>query len=145
MTQMVMVVALFAVFRLALRIAPNWSMRLAFLRAAAIDRQAISDEGIRRRLIETFASGLAPGVRGPVSDMAVFSRDWGINLNAISAPVRIWIGSADRNVPLDGVHRLARAIKGSEVVTLPGEGHLWISRNGEVVMQWLADQARSAP
>ena len=131
----------FRLFRTTLRLAPNSTMVLALSRAPAIDRMAIFEAPIRHRLAKTFANGLAPGVSGPVIDMALFTRDWGVDLGAITAPVRIWIGTADRNVPQDGVRRLAMAIVATDLVTLPGEGHLWIARNSEDVLRWLACQA----
>ena len=133
--------ALFQLYRIGLHIAPNAAMRLALSLAPKVDQQAIADDGIRKRLIATFAGGLAGGVKGPVCDLALFVAPWNFDPGAITAPLRIWIGSADRNVPQDGVRRLAAALSTSELVTLPGEGHLWIARHGDDVMSWLAGQA----
>ena len=135
------ITAMFHFYRSALRLAPDSAMRLALALAPAIDKRAIDDDGIRRRLTATFVSGFESGVSGVVTDLALFVRPWGIDLSAIAAPVRIWIGSADRNVPQDGVQRLAGALKGSELVTLHGAGHLWIASHGDVVMGWLAQLA----
>jgi len=134
--------AVFQLYRFGLGLAPNATMRLALSQGPAIDRHAIKEDAVRHRLIATFAGGLNTGTSGAVRDIELFVRPWDIDLTRIAAPVRIWIGTADKNVPQDGVLRLQGALPGSELVHLPDEGHLWIARNGEVVMAWLAAQTR---
>ena len=136
------IAAIFQLYRTALWLAPDSAMRLALAFAPPIDKRTIGDVAIRKRLIATFTNGLAPGVSGAVTDLEVFARPWDIDLAALSTPVRIWIGSVDRNVPQDGVRRLAEAITASELVMIEGAGHLWIATHGGEVMGWLAQTAR---
>lgn len=91
-----------------------------------------------------FAEGLRPGVEGAVTDMRIFNRPWGLPLREISAPARLWIGTADNNVPIDAAIKLAAAIPGCELIELPGEGHLWVAVNYDRVLTWIAEKQKGA-
>jgi pimeloyl-ACP methyl ester carboxylesterase len=134
--------AVFGLLRMGLAAAPDRTMALAQSRSPAVDRLTIRDDATRNRLIETFKTGLEGGVSGPVADLALFAAPWGIDFGAIAAPTRIWIGLEDRNVPLAAVAALHGAIPACEMIRLTGQGHLWVSRNSHVVMDWLAAKAR---
>lgn len=131
-------------YRAALRVAPELAMWIAVARSTKADQDEMRDDGVRARLIRTFESGLEPGIQGPLADMALFDRPWAIDLRRVSAPVRIWIGLDDRNVPLSGVRALHHALEQSECIELPDAGHLWVSRNEHVVMAWLGDLSGSS-
>lgn len=130
--------AVFQAYRTALGLAPNLAIWVALSRSPAIDRACARDPETRARLIETFASGLAAGVRGPAIDMKLFDRDWNLDLSRIACPAIIWIGSADRNVPLTAVEALQGGLPNARSVMIPGAGHLWVSKNAHEVMHWLA-------
>lgn len=129
----------FHLYRAGLAAAPNLAMSVAISRSASADRRAMRDEATRKRLIETFAAGLQPGVAGPKIDMALFSRPWGIDLAGLTVKTRIWIGLADRNVPLPAVDALAAALSNCELTQLPGAGHLWVAQNADQVMSWISE------
>lgn len=132
----------FHAYRAGLAVAPHAAMAVVMSRSAIADRLAIREDATRGGLIETFTSGLAPGVGGPTTDMSLFAKPWQIAFGDVSAPVRIWIGLDDRNVPLSAARALATALPNSECVDLPGAGHLWVANNAHVVMNWLAERAR---
>lgn len=130
--------ATFHAYRSALSLAPNMAMWLAVSRSPAVDRAAVRDQATRKRLVKTFSTGLTFSVRGPAADIELFSKPWDLDFSAVTAPVRIWIGTADRNVPVTAVMALHDALPGSECTLLPGEGHLWVALHGEDVLHWLA-------
>lgn len=67
--------------------------------------------------------GLELGMRGPVFDLALFSRHWGFSLRDITVPVRFWQGDADLIVPSShGAHQ-ASLVQDGRVFVRPGEGH----------------------
>jgi pimeloyl-ACP methyl ester carboxylesterase len=134
--------AAFQLYRAALALAPDTAMAIAISRSAAVDREAMRHPETRRRLIETFATGLSAGVEGPRIDMELFDRPWLVDFGAIRAPVRIWMGLQDRNVPPWGVRALAAALPGSDLVELPGAGHLWVAQNSGEVISWIASAIR---
>jgi hypothetical protein len=48
---------------------------------------------------ESLAEAFRQGARGPVHDMALLARPWGVGIDAVRVPVDIWHGEADTNVP----------------------------------------------
>lgn len=132
----------FRCFRWSVRRTPKLAVRLLTLRAAAIDKQLVALPDVARRILDSFAEGLRPGTDGPMIDLTVFSRPWGIDLAAISAPARVWIGGADRDVPIAAVRALAERIPRCLVTELAEEGHLWVVAHSADVPEWLGAVAR---
>jgi pimeloyl-ACP methyl ester carboxylesterase len=93
--------------------------------------------------VETFRGGLYSGVDGAVIDMTLFAEPWGVDLSAIKIPARLWLGDADGNVPLGPARSLARAISSCELISLPAQGHYWITGNAAEVVEWIAGTLRS--
>lgn len=132
----------FVLFRAATRMAPRGSVQLVVLRAGEADRALMREPGFVAGLGDTFQEGLAGGVAGPVIDMRLFSRPWDAPMGAIAAPTRVWIGTADRSVPIGPAEALATAIPGATLRRLDGAGHFWIARHFDEVLAWLAAPAR---
>ena len=64
------------------------------------------------------------GMRAPVSDLILFTQDWGFSLQDVDVPVRWWHGDSDHIVPLaHGRHVVAR-LPDASLTVRPGEGHL---------------------
>lgn len=133
---------LFRTFRRLLSWAPARAVPLVALGQCQSDREVVNDPAVREHLGKTFRVGLEPGVSGPAIDLELFSRAWEIELGAISAKSRLWLGREDRLVPLAAARALARAIPAAELTELDGQGHFWIARDYEQVLQWLAGAAR---
>jgi len=128
----------FGFLRAALAVAPHNAVRLTAWRAAAADRGLLfRDPLIRDSLAKAFQAGLAAGVRGPSIDLQLFSSPWRVPLGRTAALARVWLGSADRNVPLAAAQNLARAL-GAELIMLDGAGHFWFCRHYAEVLSWLS-------
>lgn len=121
-----------------LRISPRLGMWVAMLNVPTADRAVLAHEGVRDRLAETFAEGLAPGAAGPATDLQLFTRAWELDLTNARMPARLWIGSQDRNVPLSAAEGLAAQLPDCEIVRLNGAGHLWVALHYDDVLQWIA-------
>ena len=130
--------AVFRVFRTSLARSPRLAGRLATLRAGAKDRALIAQPEVARHLLGSFLEGLRPGTAGPVNDVRLFTAPWTIDLAAIRAPTRLWIGTADTAVPIAAARHLARAISGCDLTELPGEGHFWVAAHAGEVLAWVA-------
>ena len=61
---------------------------------------------------------------GSVTEFRNAGTDWGIDLNAVDSPVRLWHGTADANVPIAGAKRLAEALPTADLRALDGADHL---------------------
>jgi pimeloyl-ACP methyl ester carboxylesterase len=134
----------FYAFRRLLAREDGAALRLAMMRAAPADKALLRDQELREALIRMFRAGLAPGVRGPVIDLELFSRPWEFEPHGILAETRLWLGTADRSVPHAAVRTLAGWVPRCELVELAGEGHFWIVRNWLQVLAWLAETSARA-
>jgi pimeloyl-ACP methyl ester carboxylesterase len=71
--------------------------------------------------------------RACAQDFELFAAPWGFELGAISVPVHLWQGDADRNVPPSHGSILRDAIPGAVLHECPGEGHfLVVDRIAEI-------------
>jgi pimeloyl-ACP methyl ester carboxylesterase len=132
------VAAAMRAFRWSLSHTPRLAGRLTTWRAARSDKRLIGRPEVRQRLLGSFREGLRPGTAGPRTDLAIFSRPWQINLAAVAAPARLWIGTRDSNVPITAARILAQRIPRCILTELPGEGHLWVSVHHADVLAWIA-------
>jgi pimeloyl-ACP methyl ester carboxylesterase len=77
---------------------------------------------------EAFAAvmrrALQHGFDGWVDDDLAFTRDWGFDLNAITAPVTVWQGDLDLMVPFAHGQWLVRQIGTARPMMVPGHGHI---------------------
>lgn len=135
---------LFEPLRALTMVAPSAGAIVATARAAPADRRLMRDRDLRKSLGETFAVGLMGGTHGPVVDLALFSQPWDVDVSKITCAARVWIGSADRNVPIAPAMSLARRIPGAQLTVLADEGHFWIARNFEVVLDWMSEAHHAA-
>jgi pimeloyl-ACP methyl ester carboxylesterase len=128
-------------FRWSLTHAPRLAGHLATWRAAPPDKRLIRRSEVRQRLLGSFSEGLRPGTAGPNIDLGIFSRPWQVDLAAVAAPARLWIGARDSNVPLTAVRALADRIAHCIVTELPDAGHLWVSVHHADVLAWVGSAA----
>ena len=133
----------FRCFDWSVRRTPRLAAHLVTLRAARIDKELIAQPEIFWRILGSFREGLRSGTDGPQIDLSIFSRPWGIDLALISAPARVWIGGADRDVPMAAVRALAQRIPHCLVTELAEEGHLWVVAHNADVPEWLQAVART--
>jgi pimeloyl-ACP methyl ester carboxylesterase len=137
------VALVFALFRASLERSPRLAAHLATLRAGARDKALLARPEIARWLLGCFREGLRRGLDGPVLDLQVFARDWGVDPGAIRAPARLWIGTADTAVPLSAARLLARSIPACAVTELRDEGHFWVAKSYGEVLAWVATTVRT--
>jgi pimeloyl-ACP methyl ester carboxylesterase len=134
----------FRAYRRGVGSMPEASVRIATLRSPPADLRVLQHKQAYGRFIAMSVEGMRAGVTGPITDMQIFNRPWGVPLQAISAPSRLWIGTADNNVPVDAALKLAAAIPGCELIELKDEGHLWVAINYDVIMRWIAEKQKGA-
>lgn len=134
---------LFRGFRSVLERHGPLALRIASARAAAVDRRIACRPYERDSLIDAFRAGLAPGVEGPVIDMTLFSQPWDVDPGRLTAPSRLWIGDADRHVPVAAARRLARRIPSLDLVAIADAGHYWVMSHLADVLGWIGTAART--
>lgn len=132
------VAAVFRSFRRLLEASPRFGVRVGNAFAPPADRRIIAIDAVTHRLGNAFMEGLKQGGIGPATDLGLFCAPWGISLGNARAPARLWLGTADRNVPLAAARALAATLPDCHLEMLPGQGHLWIAVNYDVVLKWIA-------
>lgn len=124
--------------RRVLLAAPGRAIAVASRLAGPADRAALADEPARAALIAMTGEAMRTGCEGGVTDMSVYAEPWAIDLARITAPAVVWIGLADRIVPVVAAQALAQGIPGCRLVTLPRAGHFWVIGHAEEVLAVLA-------
>ena len=91
-------------------------------------------------LIQDMEEALRQGGYGSAYDLRVISRPWGFRLEDIEAPVYLWQGEDDPNVPAALGRYLARAIPHCHAAFVKGGGHFLIySHWREILAQAVAE------
>lgn len=88
------------------------------------DRALLARPDIRKIMIEDAAEAFRQGATGPAWEAVLHSRPWGFDLGEIRAPVYLWQGDLDTNVPISMGRYQADSIAGCRATFYPGEGHL---------------------
>ncbi len=113
-------------------------------RAGPADEHILLRPEVRKNLLAGVIEGLRPGVQGVVQEMKIFAKPWSIPFEAIKAPVLLWQGTADNNVPMAASLRLAKIIPGCELFRIEGAGHYWIFDHVEEVLSAIKQKITGA-
>jgi len=134
----------FSIGRAGFVFTPQLMAAFLMARAAPSDWHILSDKRARRGLFRGLREGVRRGIGGAVEEMRCFSRPWQVAFENIRAPVILWQGMADRNIPVSAAVKLGECVPGCEIRRLEGAGHFWILRNYHHVLDGIANLAREA-
>jgi pimeloyl-ACP methyl ester carboxylesterase len=100
-------------------------MVLNFMRRRTMgpDRHIMKRPDIRRILCLSFKESTRKGRSGALADLHLYTRPWGLNLEKIVIPVRLWHGEKDAIVPVAMGKALAAAIPTCRARFYPEAGH----------------------
>lgn len=88
------------------------------------DRAVLTRPEMKAMFLDDIIGNTRRGMGAPVSDLILFTRDWGFSLQDVDVPVRWWHGDSDHIVPLaHGRHVVAR-LPDASLTVRPGEGHV---------------------
>ncbi len=110
---------------------------------SAEDAEVAARTEIRQMLAASLREGIGRSLDGVVDDDLAFSRPWGFDLGAMSAPVAVWYGPKDTLVPAGHGEWLGRTIPTAEVVLMDG-GHFAIYDRMPELLAWLTDGPQSS-
>lgn len=103
------------------------------------DREVVSDAGIRRMLIETYAEAFRSSADGWIDDLLAFCAPWGFDPGDIVIPTMLWHGANDTFTPVGHAKWLADTIPTSTVIVQSGSAHFGAFNVLPDVLIWLAE------
>lgn len=103
------------------------------------DRALLSRPEFKAMFVDDLLNGSRFQTTAPLSDLVLFTRDWGFRLEDVAVPVRWWHGDGDHIVPFrHGQHCVAR-LRDAELAVIDGESHLGGLGIAENVISTLMD------
>jgi pimeloyl-ACP methyl ester carboxylesterase len=88
------------------------------------DRRVVDGFGFRAWFVDSARRTSATTARALAQDLALLSREWGIELDGIDVPVTIWHGTDDRLVAPSSADVLGASIPHATLRRCTDEGHL---------------------
>jgi pimeloyl-ACP methyl ester carboxylesterase len=89
------------------------------------DRAALADPAAHDVVLAAAVEALAGGSAGVAREaQLLFARPWGFSPAEVRCHVDLWYGDADTIVPVEMGRHLAAEIPDSDLVLLPGQGHM---------------------
>ncbi len=126
--------------RLMLRRYPEVIVKAVLANLPQDDQAIMRWPGNLPLLIQDMEEALWQGGYGSAYDLRVISRQWGFRLEDIQAPVYLWQGEDDPNVPAALGRYLARTIPNCRAAFVKGGGHFLIySHWREILAQAVAE------
>jgi pimeloyl-ACP methyl ester carboxylesterase len=92
-------------------------------------------------LLSVVRPAIEGGPAGAIADDLAEVSPWGFAPAAITAPVLLVHGDADRVVPVAHGRWLATHVPGAELWVRPGDGHITVLDAGPPILAWLRDRA----
>jgi pimeloyl-ACP methyl ester carboxylesterase len=88
------------------------------------DRAVLNRPEMQAMFLDDIVGNSRRGIGAPVSDLILFTRDWGFSVRDITVPVRWWHGDADHIVPLAHARHVVGLLPDATLTLRPGESHL---------------------
>lgn len=123
------------------RIAPNRFVAQANTLLPAPDRPiVIDDPEFQKGFIKMVREATRQGIGGAFHESLLTVTDWGFSLQELNAPVLLWHGEADQNIPVEMARYMESAIPNCEAKFYPNEGHLSLfKKNAEEIIHALVN------
>jgi pimeloyl-ACP methyl ester carboxylesterase len=88
------------------------------------DKRLLGRPEFKAMFVDDLLNGSRKQVTAPLSDLLLFTRDWGFRVSDVKVPVTWYHGDADHIVPLrHGVH-MVHLLPDAVLHTMEGESHL---------------------
>jgi pimeloyl-ACP methyl ester carboxylesterase len=93
------------------------------------DQRLLDQPELAKLFVEGLQEAFRSGVGGANRDAALYAKPWGFRLEEINAPVHLWHGEQDANVPVSVGRNVAEAIPNCAAQFYQEEGHLTLPHN----------------
>ena len=102
---------------------------------ADVDAALLDIPSVAEAYVTGLREAFRDGTGGVGAEAGLYARDWGFSLDGVRAPVKLWHGGLDENVPVSVGRFVADGIPECEATFLEDEGHLTLPRRhiGEIL------------
>jgi pimeloyl-ACP methyl ester carboxylesterase len=88
------------------------------------DRKLLARPEFKAMFLDDLLNGSRFQTSAPLTDLVLFTRDWGFTAADVTVPVRWWHGDDDHIVPLAHGEHLVERLPDATLKVIPGESHL---------------------
>jgi pimeloyl-ACP methyl ester carboxylesterase len=88
------------------------------------DKNLLSRPEFKAMFLDDLLHGSRFQTSAPISDLVLFTRDWGFALSDVTVPVRWWHGDEDHIVPFRHGQHVVDRLPDATIATIDGESHL---------------------
>ncbi len=88
------------------------------------DKNLLSRPEFKAMFLDDLLNGSRFQTSAPVSDLVLFTRDWGFTASDVSVPVRWWHGDEDHIVPFRHGQHMVDRLPDATMSVIDGESHL---------------------
>lgn len=88
------------------------------------DKRLLSRPEFKAMFVDDLLNGSRFQTTAPLSDLVLFTRDWGFRAADVTVPVRWWHGDDDHIVPLDHGRHMVGLLPDAQLRVIDGESHL---------------------
>lgn len=88
------------------------------------DKNLLSRPEFKAMFLDDLLNGSRFQTSAPISDLVLFTRDWGFQLADVTVPVRWWHGDEDHIVPFAHGRHVVDRLPDATMSTIDGESHL---------------------
>ena len=106
------------------RVAPKKFIAGAAAVLPEADRAIVSEPEVQRGFINAMYEAMRQGTGGAFHESLLSVTDYGFRLQDIRAPLQLWHGEEDKNIPVEMARFAASAIPKCEAKFYSDEGHL---------------------
>jgi pimeloyl-ACP methyl ester carboxylesterase len=88
------------------------------------DKRLLGRPEFKAMFLDDLLNGSRKQVTAPLSDLLLFSRDWGFRLHEVTVPVLWFHGDADHIIPFGHGAHMVDLLPDASLTTMAGESHL---------------------
>ena len=96
------------------------------------DKIVLDEPEISKVYIDSIQESFRSGTSGVNHEAGMYTRPWGYQIRDIEAPIHIWYGELDRNVPFSVGRYYSENVPNCEATFFDNEGHLSVFSNHAV-------------
>ncbi len=116
-------ISVFQLFNLYRKINPLAYERMQLSNLHPLDQKILNRPETLERFAKSHAESMRQGVRHIIEDLLLYKSNWDFNHDSITCPTRIYVGTADIQVPPECSKWLAKRISGATLTEYPNEAH----------------------